>query len=204
MRQLLEFIPVAAFFGVYLLSDIYDATIALMVASAAQVAFFKLRRWSIPAQMWVVFWGAIVFGALTLAFRNALFIQWKPTIVNWTMALVLIGSRFFGNGEIIARALGKVMVLPARAWRALTWGWAGFFVFTGAANLYVAYQFSEPTWVTYKFVVGFVIPIVLLAGSIVYLVATRQLPALPADDADADAPESSSASGASCNSSASS
>lgn len=198
MRQLLEFIPVAAFFGVYLLSDIYDATIALMAASAAQVAFFKLRGWSIPAQMWVVFWGAIVFGAMTLAFRNALFIQWKPTIVNWIMALILIGSRFFGNGDVIARALGRVLALPARAWRALTWGWAGFFVCTGAANLYVAYQFSEEAWVTYKFAVGFVIPIVLIVGSIAYLAATRQLPALPGDDGGEDA------SGASCNSSASS
>lgn len=179
MKQLTDFLPVAAFFGVYLVADIYYATGALMVVSALQVAFFKLRGWRVTGQMWLVFWGAMVLGGLTLLIRNPLFIQWRPTAVNWIMAIVLVGSRFVGSGEHVQRLLGKAMVLPARAWRDLTWGWAGFFVLVGSVNLYVAYQFSESTWVAYKFAAGFVIPILLIGGSAVYLAVTRQMPRLP-------------------------
>ena len=94
MKQLVDFLPVAAFFGVYLLADIYYATMALMAASALQVAYFKLRGMKVTGQMWIVFWGAMIFGTMTLVFRNALFIQWRPSVVNWIMALALVGSRF--------------------------------------------------------------------------------------------------------------
>ncbi len=191
MKQLIDFLPVLAFFGVYLATDIYLATIALMVAAALQVAFFKLRSWSINRQMWVVFWGAMVFGAMTLAFRDPLFIQWKPTIVYWIMALAIAGSRLVGKGDYVQRALGKALVLPQRAWRALSWGWASAMAVAGVANLYVAFEFSEPVWVTYKLVSAFVVPVLLAIGSIGYLTATGQLPA-EAEEASGAADESRS------------
>ena len=46
MKQLVDFLPVVAFFGVYVVADIYWATVALMVAAVVQVAFFKLERWN--------------------------------------------------------------------------------------------------------------------------------------------------------------
>ena len=181
MKQLLDFLPVAAFFGVYLAADIYWATVALMAAAVVQVAFFKLKRWKVTGQMWVVFWGALIFGGLTLAVRNPLFIQWKPTIVYWIMALAIAGSRFVGKGDHVQRALGKVLTLPDKAWRALCWAWAGVMVLAGVANLFVAYQFTEAFWVAYKFVSAFAIPILLTLGSIGYLAASGQLPKTSAD-----------------------
>ena len=187
MKQLVDFLPVAAFFGVYLVADIYYATMALMVASALQVAYFKLRGMKVTGQMWVVFWGAMIFGTMTLVFRNALFIQWRPSVVNWIMALALVGSRFIGTGDLIKRLLGRMMVLPDRAWRALTWGWAAMFLASGSLNLFVAYNFSEEQWVAYKFISGFVVPILLVGGSVAYLVATRQLPTALAEEASGEA-----------------
>ena len=176
MKQLVDFLPVVAFFGVYLATDIYMATVALMVAAAAQVAFFKLKGWRVTGQMWVVFWGALGFGGLTLALRDPLFIQWKPTIVYWIMAVAIGGSRFVGKGDFVQRALGKVLALPAAAWRTLCWGWAAAMALAGVANLWVAYQFSEPTWVAYKFASAFAIPILLTVGSFAYLAASGQMP----------------------------
>ena len=190
MKQFIDFLPVAAFFGVYLVADIYAATVALMVAAALQVAFFKLRGWRVTGQMWVVFWGAVLFGTMTLVFRNALFIQWRPSVVNWIMALALVGSRFVGRRDYVQRALGKMVVLPDRAWRTLTWGWAALLAASGSLNLFVAYNFSEPAWVTYKFASGFVMPILLVAGSVGYLMATRQLPSAPVDDTPGSKTES--------------
>ena len=193
MKQIIDFLPIVAFFGVYLVADIYTATIALMAAAALQIAIFKLKGWSIAGQMWVVFWGAVIFGAMTLAFRDPLFIQWKPTIVYWIMAVVIVGSRFVGKGDHVQRALGKVLTLPDRAWRTLAWGWSLAMVAAGIANLYVAYQFSETAWVTYKFVSAFALPVLLTVLSVVYLSASGQLPSqgeLPAigDDQDQEGP----------------
>jgi len=39
--------------------------------------------------------------------------------------------------------------LPATIWRQLNLMWVGFFVFAGALNIYVAYQFDEATWVNF-------------------------------------------------------
>ena len=185
MKQLVDFLPVVAFFVVYLLADIYLATGALMIAAVAQVAFFKLKRWKVSGQMWAVFCGALGFGGLTLLLRDPLFIQWKPTIVYWLMALTIAGSRFVGRGDFVQRALGGVLVLPARAWRALSWGWAGAMALAGAANLWVAYTFSEPTWVTYKFASAFALPVLLTLGSFGYLAASGQTPTPPTPDKSA-------------------
>jgi len=182
MKQIIDFLPVVAFFGVWLATgrDIYYATAALMGAAVIQLAVFKLKAWPIPGQVWFVFWAAMIFGTMTLVFRNPLFIQWRPTVVNWILALVIIGSRFVGRGNYVQRALGKVMVLPDRAWRALTYGWAGVFALSGTVNIWVAYTFSEDAWVYYKFVSGFVVSFLLVGGSFIYLAATGQLPSLPA------------------------
>ncbi len=179
MKQLIDFLPVVAFFGVYLVTDIYLATVALMVAAVLQVGFFKLKGWRVTGQMWVVFGGALAFGGLTLALRDPLFIQWKPTIVYWIMALAIGGSRFVGKGDLVQRALGKVLALPDQAWRVLCWAWAAAMALAGVANLWVAYQFSEPTWVAYKFASAFAIPILLTVASFGYLAASGQMPAAP-------------------------
>ena len=179
MKQLFDFLPIVAFVGVYLVADIYWATVALMVAAVAQVGFCKLTRRPVTGQMWVVFWGALGFGGLTLALRDPLFIMWKPTIVYWIMAVAIGGSRFVGKGDLLQRALGKVLTLPERAWRTLCWLWAATMALAGVANLWVAYQFSEPAWVAYKFASAFAIPILLALGSFGYLAASGQQPQTP-------------------------
>ena len=182
MKQLIDFLPIVAFVGVYAAADIYAATIALMAAAALQVAFFKLKGWRVTGQMWTVFWGALVFGALTLAFRDPLFIMWKPTIVYWLMAVAIVGSRFVGKGDYVQRALGKVLALPDRAWRTLAWGWGAAMALAGVANILVALEFSEAAWVAYKLASAFALPLLLVVGSFGYLAASGQLPEAAASE----------------------
>jgi len=44
----------------------------------------------------------------------------------------------------------KGVTLPPAIWTRLTWAWVAFFVFMGVANWYVAFHYSEQTWVLYK------------------------------------------------------
>lgn len=177
MKQSLDFLPIVAFVGVYIFTDIFVATAALMITAVAQLVIFKLKGWQVSRQMWIVIWVALISGSLTLIFQNKMFIQLKPTIVYWIMACAIVGSKYLGRGNYIQQAFRTVLVLPDKAWTHLTWGWGVMMLIAGGANLFVAYEFSEQTWVTYKLISAFVIPIALSMLSIGYLAISGQLPA---------------------------
>ncbi|MFY9178951.1 MAG: septation protein IspZ, partial [Venatoribacter sp.] len=44
----------------------------------------------------------------------------------------------------------QAVSMPAESWAKLNYAWVGFFVMSGLANLYVAYNFSEDAWVNFK------------------------------------------------------
>jgi intracellular septation protein len=46
--------------------------------------------------------------------------------------------------------LGNAAELTKPQWRRLNTIWVTFFAIIGAINIYVAYTFSEPTWVKFK------------------------------------------------------
>jgi intracellular septation protein len=46
--------------------------------------------------------------------------------------------------------MSQQIQLPEAVWARLNWSWVGFFAFMGAANLYVAYNYSESAWVNFK------------------------------------------------------
>ncbi len=165
MKQAFELAPVVVFGAAYFLAGFYAATGALMVAVAVQLLFYRLRKWPITPQMWLVFWLAMVVGTATLLLRNPIFIQWKPTIVGWIMGLALIGSRFVGKGDFVERNLGGAMKLSKDGWRDFTWIWAVGFMLFGCLNLYVAHKFSEQAWVTYRLASVIAIPVILVLAT---------------------------------------
>ena len=147
-----------------------------MATAILQIIIFKFNGWEISRQLWIVFAVALISGSLTLIFQNKLFIQWKPTIVYWLMGLGLIGSRLVGDGTAIQRSFGKVLELTDHAWQTLTFGWSAVIIFAGFVNLYVAYNFQESAWVTYKLISSLILPVILTVGSFIYLRFTNQLP----------------------------
>ena len=176
MKQLIDLLPILVFVVIYVLGDIYAATAGLMATAILQIIIFKFNGWEISRQLWIVFAVALISGSLTLIFQNKLFIQWKPTIVYWLMGLGLIGSRLVGDGTAIQRSFGKVLELTDHAWRTLTFGWSVVIIIAGFVNLYVAYNFQESAWVTYKLISSLILPVILTAGSVIYLRFTNQLP----------------------------
>ena len=180
MKQAFELAPIVVFAAVYFLTDFYMATAAIMVAVAAQVLFYRLRKWPITGQIWFVFWVAMVFGGATLLLRNPLFIQWKPTIFYWIMAVAAVGSRYVGRGDYIERSLGGALKLSKTGWRDVAWIWAVGFVLFGGLNLYVVWEFSEEAWVAFKLASAFAMPLVLVLATTGWL-------ALRGEFADAEA-----------------
>jgi intracellular septation protein len=150
MQVLFDILPVIVFFVVYRFSGIYAATAAIMATMALQIAYQWFRHGKVN-QMFLAS-GIVVgiLGAITLALRNPLFIQWKPTIASWLFAAAFLGSRFIGGETLVERIMGQAVQLERAFWRQLNWIWVVTFAALGAVNLYVVYHFPETIWVDFK------------------------------------------------------
>ena len=164
MKQLLEFLPLVLFFGAYQMDGeivtvgswshtfdgIFSATAVLMVSSTfAWLLASALSRHNERRLMWVAI-AVVAFGAATLILRDQRFIQWKPTVFNWVLAAVFLGSQFVGQRNLLERLLGGQLPLTRRVWTQLNTLWIGNFIVVGALNLFVACQYEEAFWVSYK------------------------------------------------------
>lgn len=150
MRLLTDLLPVIVFFAVYQLYDIYVATLAAIVASIGQVGFLRLRHGRVENVHWVTLALLLLFGGLTLALRDPVFIKWKPTVVNWLFATAFLLSHHFMQRGLLRRMMGQAITLPDLVWARLNAAWVAFFATMGVLNLYVAYTFSEQVWVNFK------------------------------------------------------
>ena len=98
-----------------------------------------------------------------------MFIQWKPTIFNWVLALVFGASQFIGEKNLMERTLGSQIHLPQPVWNRLNLLWVANFTIVGGLNLVVAYGFSEQTWVSYKLysAIGFTVLLTILTALLI-------------------------------------
>lgn len=149
MKFLFDLLPVGLFFVAIFLWDIFVATAVAIAATVAQVTWLKLRKKKVEPMLWASLAIIVVFGGLTLYLRDKTFILWKPTVLYWMFALVLTGAAFMRR-NLIRSLLSAQMQLPETVWARLNWSWVGFFAFMGALNLYVAFNYSEKVWASFK------------------------------------------------------
>jgi intracellular septation protein len=137
---------------------IYLATLAAILVTLVQVVAAAVIVKKVEKMPLITLALLIVFGGATLALKDPVFIQWKPTAINWLFALVFLGSQLVGEKPLIQRMMGHAIAIQeARVWTQLNLAWVGFFVVAGLANIVVApeidpfgLQFSEDTWVDFK------------------------------------------------------
>jgi intracellular septation protein len=150
MKFLADFFPILLFFVAYQLYDIYVATAVAIASSALQVGYLWLSRKKVEKMHLITLALLVVFGGLTLLLRDPVFIKWKPTVVNWLFAAAFGGSQLIGQKTVVERMMGHAVELPRSIWTRLNVSWTLFFLCSGLLNLYVAFNFSEETWVNFK------------------------------------------------------
>jgi intracellular septation protein len=150
MKFLFDLFPILLFFVAYKLYDIYAATAVAIAAAFVQTGLYWLKHRKFETMHVVTLGILILFGGLTLALRDPIFIKWKPTVVNWLFAIVFLGSRFIGNRTLVERMMSHAISVPGPIWLKLNWAWTVFFLAIGLLNLYVAYNYSEAVWVNFK------------------------------------------------------
>lgn len=151
MKLLVDFLPIVIFFVVYkMTNDLILATAILIPATMLQMGYTWLTTKKIEKMQLVTLIMVVVLGGLTVALQDGQFIKWKPTIVNWLFGLAFLGSQFIGKKPVVQRLMEKGRQLPSRIWRQLNFAWFVFFAVMGSLNLYVAFNYSEATWVDFK------------------------------------------------------
>ena len=179
MKLFLDFLPIILFFGVFKFADmnaeaaahyatehlgfvvsggivgpneapVLLATVVVMVATMAQIGILMLMRRKVDTMLWVTFGLIAVLGGATIWFHDPTFIKWKPSALDWAMALALWLSQALFGKNLLQVLIGGQLELPKPVWQRLNLAWIAFFTLMGVLNLYVAYNFSTSTWATFK------------------------------------------------------
>ena len=142
------------------------ATAIAIIATFFQIAWVWMRHGKVDTMLWVSLGLIVVFGGLTLWLHDATFIKWKPTVLYWLFAVTLLVSDFVFNKNIISVMMKGQVKLPAPVWRRLNLSWVLFFASMGVLNLYVAFNYSESTWVNFKLFgfMGLMLVFIVLQG----------------------------------------
>ena len=155
MQALLDFLPVIAFVTAYWVTgDMSVAIVVIMGAVTLQVLFTWLLKRELSRMLIASAAMVFVLGGISLLLDNPIFFKWKPTGLYWLFAVVFLGSHFIGEQTFAKRMMQAVAKddfdLPEPVWAKLNLAWVGFFLVAGAANIYVAYNYEEATWVNFK------------------------------------------------------
>ena len=179
MKILLDFLPIILFFVVYKIADLNQdaaaslatqsfgglvsggvvapavaatlwATLVAILVTVVQVAWLLARRKRVEPMLWMSLVIIVLFGGATLWLQNETFIKWKPTVLYWLFALVLLLSQILMQKNLIQALMQSQLSLPSAVWKKLNLMWASFFLLSGFINLYVAYAYSTQVWVNFK------------------------------------------------------
>lgn len=179
MKLFLDFLPIILFFGAFKVADMHPdvaarfatehlgfavhgglvgvdeapvllATLVVMAATLVQIAITVLMRKKVDTMLWVTFGLIVVLGGATIWFHDPTFIKWKPSALDWAMALALWVSQAFFGKNLLQALVGEQIELPQPVWQRLNFAWIAFFALMGVLNLYVAYTYSTSTWATFK------------------------------------------------------
>ena len=159
VKLALEFGPLAVFFMANAYGDkwfnvapdrrIFVATGVFMGVTLMALAVTWLLTRKIAVMPLISAIVVTVFGGLTLALDDALFIKIKPSIVNCLFGIILLGGLAFGK-SFLSVLLDSVMQMNEEGWRKLTFRWAIFFFVLAALNEVVWRTQSTDFWVTFK------------------------------------------------------
>ena len=145
----LELGPLVLFFLANQRAGIFTATALFLAATLIALAIHYALLRKLPIMPLVPGVVVVVFGGLTLALQDELFIKLKPTIVNTLFGVVLLGGLFFGK-SLLALVLDSVLDLTEEGWRKLTFRWALFFFALAILNEVVWRTQTTDFWVSFK------------------------------------------------------
>jgi intracellular septation protein len=129
--------------GIFVATAVFMTTVLL----ALGISYVLTRHLPIMPVVTAVI--VLVFGSLTLALHDELFIKLKPTIIYLLFGGVLLGGLAFGK-PLLGTVFDSVFHLSDEGWRKLTLRWAVFFFGLAVLNEIVWRTQTTDFWVSFK------------------------------------------------------
>ncbi|MBT4571179.1 MAG: septation protein A, partial [Nitrosomonadales bacterium] len=107
MKFLYDLLPVILFFISYKVYDIFIATAVAIAVTLLQVFYDYFKNKKIDKML--LFNGSIitVLGGLTIILQDKTFIMWKPSVLYWLFAGILLISNLFFEKNLIKLAINQ-------------------------------------------------------------------------------------------------
>ena len=153
IKSLIEIIPLILFFITNAKYGIIFATKVFVIITLIALIISYLYFKKISTPLLITSFIILIFGGLTVFFKDPTFIKLKPTIVS------LLFSSFLFLGLILKKNflqiyLSSIIKLNNIGWNILTKRWGVFFLLMALLNEIIWRNFSTDFWVSFK-VFGF-------------------------------------------------
>lgn len=150
MKLLLDFFPLAVFFGVYKFGGgLMPATAALIGCTLISLVITYVKERKVALNPLITGVVVAVFGGMTLYLNDTTFIKMKPTIINLLFAAILLGGLVLKK-PLLKPLLDAALTMEDAGWQKLTLRWGIFFIFLAVLNEIIWRNFSEDFWVGFK------------------------------------------------------
>lgn len=134
---------------------IIQSTLAFMVASVIALLFSKFKLGKISPMLWFSTALIVGFGALTVFFGDATFVQIKPTIIYAVMGAALLLGWWRGKSLLKLLLDAAFDGLSDEGWLKLSRNWGVFFFFLAILNEVLRHLYNQEnggfeTWLAIK------------------------------------------------------
>jgi intracellular septation protein len=129
---------------------VIKGTVAFMVATVIALGLSKWRLGHISPMLWLTTVLIVGFGALTVIFHDAFWIQIKPTAVYLMFAGVLFFGLWRGKPMLKVLLQSAFEGLSDEGWLKLSRNWAWFFLFLAVLNTLLVFTVSFDAWLQAK------------------------------------------------------
>ncbi|MEO7497093.1 MAG: septation protein A [Massilia sp.] len=129
------------------------ATVVGIVATVLQIGYLLVRGRKVDGMLWISLGIISIMGGLTIYFHNPDFMKWKPTILYWVFAAVLLISQLVYKKNLMRKVMEETVKLPDAVWTRVSLAWISFFIAMGLLNLFVAFVLfkgNDSAWVNFK------------------------------------------------------
>ncbi|GAM07092.1 inner membrane-spanning protein YciB [Novosphingobium sp. MBES04] len=131
-------------------SAVIKGTIAFMGATVVALGVSKWRLGKVSPMLWLTTTLILGFGTLTVIFREAIWIQLKPTAVYLMFSVVLFIGLMKGKPMLKYLLQSAFEGLNEEGWIKLSRNWAWFFLVLAIANTALVYTVSFDAWLQAK------------------------------------------------------
>lgn len=159
MKAFFDYMPIIVFVAAFYLGgqDLIIATWGILIASTLQVTLGRIFLKRFDKLYLLIFFITLVFGGLTIAFNNDVFIQWRHSISSLVIASILLGGGFMERNFIerlfntfSERSLGFLLRIKRADWQRVNVACVIYFTAVAILNLYIAFNFSKEFWVNFS------------------------------------------------------